>query len=562
MNKAFSEFSAADAKQKIPLDQVAETNRKFIDGDHWQNEDGWVGPKPNPSEDGYAETMAEIKRAFVSRNVIAEIVERHVNGVLGKTPTWGFTPIRPINLDAGEKPNEDESQKIFDIESELKYWWDQKGVHNLLKQVAGNMLWSKRGLARLYIPATFVNDRNELVSGTPGTIGEALDVIWPDAPTPEQSTVWETSWTRAEIGIFITKNDDDKTVTELVYLADDKEETIIRILEGEESNEYTFNYGGRLTIFEATRPLLITRQVQEAQRALNLAASMVPRNVVTGGFLERVLLNAQMPGQWEKDSDGNKIRFVPDELHLGPGTTNFIRGIDYVETDPSTGREKPVVATPNVKWRPPTPVTPSVEAKRAHYTDMLEECDQAHILTLEHANASGRSREQARADYITSLWTTKNALDSLGRWLLEATLAMAEYLVGSPGIYTNEFRATFSCRIDGGPISVDEKRANVDSVDKNALARRTAMMWNGVDDVDAELRLISEQEDARLDIRKKQADAISILVSAGLTIESAARLVGMNEEEIAMLEEPEPSVEPSGDDSGILEEGDIGEEDG
>jgi hypothetical protein len=84
---------------------------------------------------------------------------------------------------------------------------------------------------------------------------------------------------------------------------------------------------------------------------------MLPRNVVTGGFLERVLLNAQMPGYWV-DANGNRTtdinarkKFVALPYKAGAGTTNFVRGMDYL--DAKTGETK--VTDPQIQWREPSP---------------------------------------------------------------------------------------------------------------------------------------------------------------------------------------------------------------
>jgi hypothetical protein len=113
---------------------------------------------------------------------------------------------------------------------------------------------------------------------------------------------------------------------------------------------------------------------------------------------------------------------------------------------------------------------------------------------------------------------------------------MAEQVMGSPGKWTEKYRVTFACRIDPGPVSTDEKRANTDAADKQQLSRRTAMQLNGVADVDAEIQLITSQEDSQLSMRTKQAEALKAFKDAGIDIVAAAKLIGMEGEELLLIE--------------------------
>jgi hypothetical protein len=544
MPTPFDDYDKNEAKKKITTSANASVNKLFMEGDHWQDGDGWVGPAPQTGEDGYTETMSEIENAFVSRNVILEVVERHVGGVLGREPAWGLTPIEPVP--EGEDLDESTQNDIDEAISFLQEWWDNKGIHEYLQDVASDSLWGERGNLRLYIPSG-LRDGDEKVSAV--DLVAALEYIYPDKPELEDCIVYEDEDTKLKIGILkYTTDEGQKEHFELVYLAEktgeEKPDTIIRQLLADGTTlEYSFEFNGHITIAQIDRSPLITTQVQQGQKAINLAISMLPRNIVTGGFLERVLLNAQMPGEWELNPDGTRKRFVPSVLSIGAGTTNFFTGIDYEEQDPMTGKKRTVLATPSVNWRDPVDTKFASDAKRSHYEDILEEVEQAHILKQQHANATGLAIEQARADFLSSLRTTKSRVDRLGRWTIETALAMAEQILGSPGKWTSKYRATFACRIDPGPVSTDEKRANTDAADKQQLSRRTAMQLNGVADVDAELQLIASQEDSQLSMRQSQAEALKAFKDAGIDIVTAAKLIGLEGEELSLIEAAKKEAE-------------------
>lgn len=546
MPTPFDDYDKQAAKKKLGEDVWEETsvNRSFMEGDHWQNGAGWVGPAPQSTEEGYSTTMAQIERAFVSRNVIHEVVERHVGGVLGREPAWGLVPIEKVP--EGEEVPEGDKKTIDEVMGFLQDWWDEKEVHNLLKKAASSALWAQKGNVRLYIPSGLAESDGTVNAAD---LQAALDYIHPDHPLAEDCSVQEDDDTKSTIGILLYRTNDGQDENyELVYLdekvGEDPPETIIKLMTKEDGDsEYRFKLGGRITMYQLDRDPLITPQVQQGQKALNLAVSMIPRNIVTAGFLERVLLNAQMPGEWELDSNGERTRFVPTALNVGAGTTNFFRGIDYQEQDPMTGKNRTVLATPSVHWRDPVDTRFATDAKRSHYEDILEEVDQSHILKQQHANASGKSLEQARADFLNSLRDTKIKMDAMGRWLIETALSMAEFLSNSPGKYTDKFRVTFDCRIDPGPVGSDEKTQYVNASEKQIISRRTARRLSGIQDVDAEEQLINAQPDSQLAMRTKQAEALQAFKNAGVDIVVAAQLIGLEGEDLSLIEAAKKEAE-------------------
>lgn len=538
---------------------LVEQATKFYDGDHWQNGDGWIGPRPQPGEEGEQEVLAMIQTAFVSRNVIKEIVDRHARGVIGFEPAWRFIPRRP--MEDNEDPTPAEQTDIDDIEAALTDWWNTRKVPSWLKAAVADLLQARRSHLRLYVPKGLLVDgpavaqddgttkpgpRGVSVNSQDGLAG-ALKFVYVDHPPPMNAAVYTDPDTQQSVGILIYKpnagsvdKQEGQETAELTYL-NEIGQTVIRTVgqDAAGSSNFTFDLGRNLTLFEMSREPLITTQLTQGQKALNLALSMLPRNVVTGGFIERILLNAQMPGYWV-DASGNRTtdinarkRFVALPYKAGAGTTNFIRGMDYI--DQKTGETK--VTDPTVSFREPAPVTAPVEAKRSHYQDMLEEADQAHVLLQAEATPSGRSREQARQDYIDSLTDTRDAVEAAGRWLLEATLAMAEMLAGRANVLVAQYRCDFTVKINAGPQTDAERTANDTSVEKRRLSRETAMERDGVLDVDAELAKINEDPTSQLTLLKTQFEVMAAATGAGMGIVGAAKLVGLDTKQIKIIED-------------------------
>lgn len=524
-------------------------NRAFFEGDHWQMGSGWIGPHPQQGDPDYVTAMNELVAAFTSKNVIREVTKRHASGVVGKPASWSFVPRRA--LAEGEEPNDAEAKAIAEANRLMRAWLDARKVRSLLHDAMCTLLFSARSPIRLHIPPGLLKEQPDasgqaqtVVVAT--TIEQALGMIYPDHPTPEHAAVVQDEDTKMEAGVRIFLDESDESDTddaavgatgnrtddtgeqaiELVFVAPDGR-TVVRLLseddEADDAREFLFQFGGRSTMMEMRRDPLITPQVAQNQRALNLALSMLPRSVITGGFLERVLLNAQMPGHYEKDPDGIKTdRFIPDPLYFGPGTTNMFAGI---EQKSDLGAK--TFATPDVKWRDPVPVDAPVKAASEHYLAILDETSQLHVVLSGDNQVSGKSREQARAEYLNSLLDSKPEAEAALRFLLETPLAMAEAIVGTPGALTSLVRVEVQCRLDTGPLSPEERAANETSVGKT-LSQETAMARNGVDDVDAEKARMASDPLSRATLLKAQGDALTAATTAGLSIATAAEMLGVD----------------------------------
>lgn len=522
------------------LDPI-EVNRAFVEGNHWQGGDGWIGPHPQPGDTGFDETMLEIETGFTSRNAIGEIVQRHASGLVGREPRWSLTVRRA--LEEGEAAAPEEQTLIDEAEALLTEWWDARKLHSNIQTSAARLVYAERSALRLYVPAGLLEE------GAAGgrvirarSMEDALALVHLDLPEHDQAMIVTDPDTQMIAGLVLYEVGRDakgegepEEVAEIVYVDAETKQTIIRLVsdddgDGSQGNTFSFNLGKRLTTYEMRRRLLITRQVQQIQKALNLALSMLPRNVVTGGFLERVLLNAQMPGEWTTDKDGNPERFIPAPFPVGAGTTQFVRGIDYKDEQGRT-----VITTPSIQWRDPVDPKSAIAAAEQHYTDMLDECDQAHILQANNAGVGWRSREVARADYLSSLLLSASEVEPAGRWLLETALAMAEQFIGTPGRYTSKLRAVFQCRLDTGPITAQERTAIDGSVAAGTLSRNTGMLLNGVEDPDAEIAAIQAQPGGDISLIKQQVPLVASLATVA-GVAGAARAVGMTEEQVDALE--------------------------
>lgn len=552
--KPFAEWTQEDATKAATssVGKTAKTAALFVDGDHWQGGAGWIGPRPLKGDDGFQEMMSDLETGFTSRNATAEVCDRHTAGVVGHEPSWHLTPRRSIA--DGDQPNPGEQALIDEAEAALTEWWDKRRLAETIYESTFRMLYARRSQLRIYVPPglltqqTQTNGDGEDESVTVLQVrdfADALDKLYVELPPLGMSTVVTDPATQRDIGIYVQKDDAGRVSAELTYLGDTSDAngvypTVIRTV-GAAGGEATFTLGGRITIYEAARDPLVTEQVMELQRALNLALSILPRDLVTGAFLERVITNAMLPGEWVDDdtSPGGK-RYKPEPYNTGAGTTNFLTGISA--EDPLTGKQ--TVASPGVYWRAPIEVRAPVEGAAECYAQILGECNQLHVLLGDQAVPSGRSRTEARADHVAALRRTARVEERRGRWLLETALAMAEALAGEPGRYTSVLRVVYEVRLDAGPVDPAERLQIAQEVKDGLRSRQSGQSAIGITDVDAENTAIASQPGADLALIRSQAEAMAPLIFNGATLEGAARLVGMTDEQIELLLDGQGDIIP------------------
>lgn len=533
------------------------------------------------------EAVTDIMNGFVSRNVVREIARRFRRAAMGREPRWALVPrdmsaLKQADPDAGDDDDDEttpvepeptptadptsrarqrqqqrrrtrakskrakpkipkELQSLIDEASRaITLWWDERGVHELLQKFITTLqMPSGRAAMRIYLPdgfrTTVVGENGARTRRLAGStsLDDALAKLYPEHPLPTQSVVYEDPQTKRKCGVTIYSVPDEsnsagRVVVELTYLDDAGAQTIVRTLTGDaeqSSSAGGVDLGGRLLMYEATMEPIITEQMIEMQRALNLALTMLPRNITTSGFLSRIITNGKLPGHWEVVDGKRTGKYIVDELPIfGPSMTNYIKGEEVKNKDGTS-----TLANVGVHESPPVDPTPTIHGVRGIYESMLEEGEQDHVLDRGADNAnSGRSKEQGRAGFESASDEIATRVNRMGRWLLETLLACAEVLMGQPGKYTSKLRVVFECRTKVGPVSTDERASYINAYEKGVIALETAQEAIGVYDVDAERDKIEAQEGGAIDLRIRQANAFKMFIDAKLHGELAGELVGFS----------------------------------
>ncbi len=505
-------------------------NMAMFDGDHWMDAAGWVGPQLDEKDPGASQMMADIKRAFVSKNVVREIVSRHVAGVLGNDPIWKVTADMLEDADPPAEPAEGEEPEELtpsplEVEAEeiIRAWWDgNQGLVageealssplTVVKSAVERALLTDRGPLRLFIPSKFLTEVSSTgATDEEGTAretavietsepGETLKKIFLLGPEADQAMVGLDNNSMTQFGIYLIDADDPDTAeiegvghTGEIVFVDEESMTHIRIIETDydpegEFDEIKIEMSGKLTMFEIQVPRLVSDSVRQLQKQLNMILTMMGRNVVQAGFLERILLNAQLPGVTQLNEVTGEEDFIPDDFEIGPGSTAFIQGVTYQDAD---GNEH--ISDPKVVYRDPVETKTFIQSREEIYKQILEEAKQSHILTVAEANLSGKSRIESRFDYEASLEDTQHQVEQALTWVFETVLKMVGIFSGSPEMF-DSLNVSVQTELNLGRPGPDEVKMVIDKVDAKLQSRRAGMSELGTKDVESEEAQIEKEQ--------------------------------------------------------------------
>jgi len=511
-----SDILQSDQKKAVAVASGLFTNRRsagaianadFYLGNHWQKGDGWIGAKPL---DRLSQTLKQIEDGFVSENVIKEVVDRHVGGILGREPLWGFVPQKTVSRSAeirrrrfskifgllfGNAETKVPGAKVLDrfaqeADEALTVWWDQRQPRKKLKEALTKCLTEEKVLLRFFVPRGLY--KNNFIP-VQASLTDALSLLHLDVVASDKGGVFVDNDTQKPFAIYVYQVDQTKCV-ELSYV-NEFGQTILQILSDDPKlavEPIAYEMQGRLWMFELSRTALITEQIRSAQKALNLNLTMLMRNVNLAGNLERVIMNAERPKQKIRVADssqplGYREETIDSDWLAGPGVSNMLSGLLIRDDDGKIiGR-----ANPNISYRDPVPIDTFVGTREQLRECILGQAQQLHIMISGDATVSGRSKEQSRAEFRGSLQESKEALDDAGRFTTETPVRIAAQFCNRVNDFAG-LRCDFDSRIEDGPVSPDERNANREDVKAGLLSRESAMSRNGTEDTDSEKMKIAE----------------------------------------------------------------------
>lgn len=434
----------------------------YYSGDTWQF---WIGPKPPEDTPAGREALKEVRQIFQRSNKIRECVDRHVNGLVGQQFDFWF-----VDKLGDRNPSMAGQERL------LANWLEWSNEQSSKVGQDAEPIWATvrdalvlgRGYLRIWNPSA--------LSGLDSWEQYVLSRVKPGAIAIE----------RDDDGFIkkISINESDGDVQEQTI--DGRGWTVIRSAKSGDSVE--IDLGGRFTVFELNLPSLITPEIKDAQNAINLALTMQSRTLVQNGFVERILTNAQLPGEWvdEPTAIGGK-RFVAngEGLVVGPGRTAFIQGNPiYDEMGRISG-----YSNPGITHKDPA----SVESYQAVIAGLNESIyhsmGQGHLLAGE-TQISGVARKVLRQD--AEIKSLQHARAVVG--CIRSAIAVALKLNGI------EAEPVVNLRLAASFLTPDEEQSVIAQYREGLLSERTAIAaLSQVDDVDAEIALIAADKAAALE---------------------------------------------------------------
>ena len=474
----------------------------------------WIGPKVDPADRNAEEFNAAIERVFQTNNLIRNCIDRHVRALIGRFPNWFFKDASGDRVETDPEEGEGEvNSPASDAELLIQRWIDriqslsqtqEADLGDPFKKAVKDLAVTDTAYLRIWTPEKFKEAKDPIrrVAIHSPDIG-AIEFIY------DKDKFLEKIYYRYQVDnvdYIESQSIDEVTGETVIQTLDSNEKQVL------DDEEIRLNLGGRYTVYKMSAPSLITQSARDAQNAVNFVLTMLMRNLEQAGFLERIILGAQPPGNWE-EVDGIK-KFVPDNsFKIGVGQTAFIQGTPNFDADNNvTG-----YSNPSVNYRDPVDVT-TFERSHALATSIIyHQMGQGHLLATD-LNMSGIARVQSRQDFDTTLEEHRNTVQSAIGGILGAALML---MVDDPAPYEG-LDVAVQLRLSTSKALPEELRENREDYGAGLKSRTTAMSAIGIEDVDAEQQL-----------RKAEAMEDNALATA-----STLTTLGMqdNESAIAMLQ--------------------------
>lgn len=488
-----------DLLAKIPSGDLKET-QLFLEGDHWQENAGWIGWKPETGSATAVEDWTIIQTGFTPKNVIKGMVWRLRGAVLGKEPDWEVVTVEdrtpdPDPLKEASREKTPEEKKWKDIDNQLTLWWAEKRVLNVLKDFATNYASYGKASLQIYVPKGYVKPNSDgtvsLNVKQGADIAEVLSKIYVTAPSYEVvNDATDLAFGEDYVCIQIAKeSDNDPTIYEVHYVDEDKKTHLRQVTENAGSKDITLDLGGNLLTYVIGKfeNAMISKPVKQQQKQLNHAKTMEGYALANINFPETVFLNADLPSEKKKGPDGSVVTTVKP-LWRGAGRFLSLVGIATMNTDGSES-----ITSPDIRYK--TPADPEKFAKVAENNtrDMHQEAGMLYILLSSSPYPSGDARVESMTDYLILLVDYKTMVDTAGMWLLSTVLRLVFNFTNRTD-ENDKFRVLFNSKITIGRMSVEDRRLMLDEVAAELRSRRNYIVTSEIsDDPNSELAAIANE---------------------------------------------------------------------
>lgn len=465
--------------------------------------DYWIGPNIESDPD----FRRRLEKIFQKANKIGEVTNRLVRVLVGKQPNWNFSQDleEPIELEETERMLRRWLEKQLRATCKGHVALNMKGGYykhdktlgitryraeesapdwsNPLQKATRDALVCGYGYLRLWSPQRFRTApdpamRIAIHSPNPG----AVELVYDD-----DNLLEEIRYKYQRDGRTYTERQQIDPVTGQTLIWEEDEQGNLLIETDEQGNQREavseLDLNGNYTIQVIQVRPLITDSLKRLQNAINYYLTLMPKNQELAGFRERVLTNAQPPGDYEEHPDGTRV-FKPDpNWSIGPGKISWITGIPiYNELGQVSG-----YSNPGVNYAEPASPETFIQAVRATVALLYEEVAQGHLLSSD-LQISGVSRQQLRADFWGILEEYQGAIEAAWSGALES----AAGLMGMP--LGEETEIVTNLVLSQAEPTPEEMQALIAEVQAGLESRKGAIARRGERNPEAKLEEILEEE--------------------------------------------------------------------
>ncbi|NEO59251.1 MAG: hypothetical protein F6J98_02125 [Moorea sp. SIO4G2] len=488
-------------------------NYEFYNGDHW-NVSIFKERSLIIETELQRQQVEEFHQKFQSDNVLKDIVERKVNGLLGEDPSWFFADEDMEPLESVPGGIDKILQRFLRSQKLLSSsMFAGKGSKNCLEKAITNAYIGGKGYVRLYDPQRF---NIPLLMHSPDPFSVVIGRDGNGLPT----------WIRYT---YTLKN--DETQVEHQMIDETTGFTVFRTLEGHSSNyvetfgidhetgfeegsvidQWEMDLGGSYSIYEIALEPMINKDNKRSQKAINQILTLSLNNVMFTIPRDSVL-NGLPPGKFTTNEQG-QIEYVRDEKleYVPPGSTTYISGYPIFGGNLGEGRGAGKKITgytnPSVHTHTPFETTYFSENLEQFRLNIYRRAKQEFVLRqVADKEKSGVAHKILRDDFMQSMQKDSTTIIECLKTVYKTSIFMLNQasLVTRTAIKNTELVVELNLTISD--ILPDDKRVIIEEYNANLVSQFTAINQLGYE-AEEEIPKIEAELEQRAELMQETFDS-------------------------------------------------------
>lgn len=502
----------------------------YLQGDHFQEGEPWVGP-PGEKE--------EIRRRFVSVPELSARVSTRVNGACGFEANVSVEPRKPADTDPTTQEaiaSDEQKREAAEWASDFGWWWTTKkfwgerdvahpsGVRGVV--AFGSSYPTGRSAIRV-----FFNPASRTQRAADGSLevplqpdrSTALRHINVGAPPPDRCAVYTDPDTHQKVGVFLYKDSEDRDAAEVWYAVEQGSRTFTALktlVNGQtDADPILYPWDGFLPIQDAHVGCILSPSVRRLQGAADFGVTALHRNQEFHGYGLRTEINSEEDGDWRttpppgilsprmQEVGGITHYFWPKDPTLSVRSIRRQVGFTYpTGTDPETGKETLGFTTPSVHYQDPSDPEAILKGIRADLSLIRDSCHQGHItdsLFGSTAEASGDAYEQKRADFKADIEGVAETVDGMVAPIATVVTLMADWLTGNnEPTFARDWEVNVQSHPSAGPASTQQQTTTLSLVEGDILSPEEGTARVGIQNVPAERDRIARSKALEAEARR------------------------------------------------------------